>query len=180
MISEFPIEQQFRSTIKNHDLVGIKLYQVNDTFFEFPEINEWIIDAGVDFIFPSITYSLSWNQDTDAFVFEAKSFTAIYEEDNYSELGTQHMNRITDFVSKKIKSVAMKWIDIDFVVDYTMRTEQVKKLVDVRLVFESGDTLQVATIDYDVEEGNGPLNYRYSPFSELLIIHNRFLEIDDN
>ena len=80
------IEKQFLLAIKSNDLISIKLFQVNDNYFGYPENNLWIIDGGITLKFKDTTYSLAWNQDTDEFSFENQCFEKIYEDDNYTEI----------------------------------------------------------------------------------------------
>ena len=45
------IENKFRSSMTNAKLVDIRLYQVNDYYYNLPEKKLCIIDAGIEFTF---------------------------------------------------------------------------------------------------------------------------------
>lgn len=169
-------EKQFQSTFKSSDLIEIKLFNVNDNYFGFPKKGLWIIDGGIELKFRNTSFSLAWNQDTDSFSFENKSFDKIYEEDNYTELDVEFIKVLN---KKKISNAKLKWVEYDIILDYTMATKKESKLVELKLEFESNEKIQIATIDYELEENSSPKNYSYDINGELLISLNNEIEINN-
>jgi hypothetical protein len=167
-------EKQFQSTIESTDLIEIKLFNVNDNYFGFPEKGYWIIDGGIELKFSNTTFSLAWNQDTDSFSFENKSFEKVYAEDNYTELDAEFLKILNQ---KKISNAKLKWVEYDVILDYTMATKKESKLVEIKIEFESNVKIQIATVDYELEENSSPKKYSYDINGELLIALNNEIEI---
>ncbi|QXP58660.1 hypothetical protein [Olleya sp. HaHaR_3_96] len=170
------IEKKFLLAIKSNDLISIKLFQVNDNYFGYPENNLWIIDGGITLKFKDTTYSLAWNQDTDEFSFENQCFEKIYEDDNYTEIDIEGLKGCNQ---NKITNAKLKWTDYDIILDYTMATKKESKLTEIIIEFESGDFLQIATVDYTLEKNSRAKNYSYDIHGELLISLNNIIEINN-
>jgi len=170
------IEKQFQSIIKSNDLIEIKLFQVNEDYFGFPKKGFWIIDGGIELKFRNTTFSFAWNQDTDSFSFENKKFNEIYKDNNYTKLDAKFIKVLN---LKKINNAKLKWVKYDVIIDYTMATEKEFKLVELKLEFESDEKIQIATIDYELEENSSPKNYFYNINRELLIALNNEIGINN-
>ncbi len=169
-------EKQFQSVIESNDLIEIKLFQVNDDYFGFPEKKLWIIDGGIELKFRNTTFSLAWNPDKASFIFENKKFDEIYNEDNYTELNTDFIKNLNQ---SKITNAKLKWLDYDIILDYTMATKKEPKLVELKLEFESNESIQIATVFYKIKENSSPENYSYDISGELLIALNNEIEINN-
>ncbi|MCK0110492.1 hypothetical protein MWU58_14430 [Flavobacteriaceae bacterium S0825] len=170
------IEKQFQLNIESSDLIKIKLFQINDDYFGFPKKNFWIIDGGIEIKFRNTTFCLAWNQDKASFSFENKSFDKIYGEDNYTELNADFIKNLNQ---KKICNANLKWLEYDIILDYTMATKKESKLVEINIEFESSESLQIATVRYEIEENSSPRNYFYDINGELLIALNNKIEINN-
>jgi 6-phosphogluconolactonase (cycloisomerase 2 family) len=62
-------------------------------------------------------------------------------------------------------------------VDYTMRTEKEKRFVELTLDFENNSKIQIAFIDYILEENQAPRDFSFDLSTNLLISTKQVFEI---
>lgn len=55
------------------------------------------------------------------------------------------------------------------ILDYTMKTQKIKKPIEIILKFENGEILQLSSINFDLGENSEPENYVYYNEEEILI-----------
>ncbi|WP_109435945.1 hypothetical protein [Aquimarina sp. AU119] len=71
-------EKQFDSILKSGKLLEVKLFQVNDKFFELSEGKQWIIDGGIELTFPAGKVTLGWSTKEEVFCLEFRAFSDLY------------------------------------------------------------------------------------------------------
>ncbi len=169
------IENQFKSSMTDAKLVDIRLFQVNDYYYNLPDKKLCIIDAGIEFIFDLDSFSFAWNQELEAFNFRKNEFIQTYQDDNFRELNHE---LIKSLGKDKIVEVDFKWIDYEIIIDYTMTTKKESGLVEILLTFESGDSLQIATVGFEFNKDNFPDKFYYDITGQLLLSVNNYIDIE--
>jgi hypothetical protein len=176
IINQYQLED-YKSIFLSGELLGLKVFQVNNSYYVLDKINHWIVDGGIEFKFKKGCFSIGFSSDFEQHTFQSTSFKELYKNKNEEELKPEETKKITSLIGKKVIDVKFKTIGFDEIVDYTMKVEKVKKLVEVILTFEDKETLQIATINYDYKENKPSKNYRYDVSNELLISLNNTTEI---
>lgn len=165
-------ESRLSKILKTSHVTTIKLFQVNDIFFQLSEGKQWIIDGGIEFEFSNGSHlSIGWNNDKEMFVFEEKLFDKLISNIEYVELSNNDINRLKLLENQSIIKVDYIWKEFDVYTDYTMNTTKEPYLVGIHMIFKSNDFLNISLIDYEIEE-NKPRNYVYDVASHLLISYN--------
>lgn len=161
------------------NLTDVKLFQVNDSFFELPE-GKWIIDGGIELVFPDGTICFGWNKSISSFDLNTSKFEVLYKGSEYTELRNENIDQLNKLTHKRVTNHTLRFLDFEFIVDYTMKTKKESRLVEMILNFEDGSALQLSTIDYLIEPGKSPVNFCYSISHELLISVDEYISIAEN
>ncbi len=173
-------EKQLDSILKSGKLLEIKLFQVNDNFFEFSGGSQWIIDGGIELTFPVGKITVGWSTKEEMFCFELKAFSDLYNSFDYLELHNESINNLKNIlIGNKLIETSYKWITYEYVIDYLMNTKKETSIAELSIVFNSGDRLQIAAINYDIESAEKSKNYRYDVSRELFVSLNTYEEISD-
>lgn len=157
----------------------LNFYQVNDSFFELVEKGFWIIDAGVELVFPSGIVSAAWDSNLECYVLKNDTVKTIYNQDNLIQLETEQMKALKKYLGQSVIRTAYKSLDFDVLLDYTMRTEKEKRFVEMILEFQDGDQLQIAFVDYVLEENRAPQDFSYDLSTDLLVSTKKMVEIKE-
>ena len=165
---------QFETIINSGNLVSIKLFQVNEEYFHFEKEGKWIIDAGIELTFPKGTLCLGWNTNLEGFSFENKDFSLVYHESNYSELDCEEIEKL---IGNEVVEHEFKSLEFEYVADYTMKIKKETRIVELILKFKNNSVLQLSTMDYDLTQHSGPINYRYHISSSILVSLDNLIEI---
>jgi hypothetical protein len=168
-IEKLHTEKEIHRVLTSGTLLEVTLLQVNETYYDFSDQNYWILDCGIELKFPYETFSIGWSSEHDFFQFELKEIKELYTQDNVISLREGEIQTIKGLIGDKVVDSEFVWLEYDVVIDYTMKTQKEAILVEVRLKFESGRSLQISTIDYDLNEEEVPVNYRYYPNEGLLL-----------
>lgn len=163
--------------IDSGSLIDIKLFQINENFFELPG-GVWIIDGGIELQFANGTICFGWNQDLDSFDFNISKFKDLYKDSNYVELKTDKMNELLKLKDYKVVNYNFRSQDFDFIIDYTMKTKKESRLVEIKLDFEDGSELKLASVGYQIKPNMNLEKFYFDTSQELLISLNRSIEIE--
>ncbi len=166
--------KQFETIIYSGDLISIKLFQVNEDYFYFEKDRKWIIDAGVELTFPKGIVCLGWNTNLEGFSFENKNFSLFYNESNYSELNHKEIEKL---IGNEVIEYEFKPLEFEYIADYTMKVQKEIRTVELILRFKNNSVLQLSTMDYDLTEHSGPINYRYHISSSILVTLDNLIVI---
>lgn len=166
----------YKSIFLSSHLMDLKIFQVNQYYYQEKSGNLFIFE-GIEMKFSKGFFSIGFSSEYEYNTFQATPFHELYEGENDREINTTETQKLSGLIGKKIVDVSFKTTEFNEVVDYTMKVEKVTKIVEVLLTFETNETLQIATVNYDYEENKPPKNYRYDITGELLISLNHIIEI---
>lgn len=166
----------YKSIFLSSQLMDLKIFQVNQFYYQEKSGNLFVFE-GIEMKFSKSFFSIGFSSEYEYNMFQATSFHELYDHENDREINTVETQKLSRLIGKKIVDVHFKTATFNEVVDYTMKVEKVTKIVDVLLTFETSETLQIATVNYDYEENKLPKNYRYDITGELLISLNNTIEI---
>lgn len=166
----------YKSIFLSSHLMDLKIFQVNQYYYQEKSGNLFVFE-GIEMKFSKGFFSIGFSSEYEYNMFQATPFHELYEGENDREINTTETQKLSVLIGKKIVDVSFKTAEFNEVVDYTMKVEKVTRIVEVLLTFETNETLQIATVNYDYEENKPPKNYRYDITGELLISLNHIIEI---
>ncbi len=159
----------FERNLLSGPLKAVNLFQINNHYFRFPETDMWIIDGGIELVFAEGVCTIAWSSEYESFVFERKPFEEVYKHENFSQLSTEYNNTLTKLPGNKVENFHFVMIDVETVLDYTMRTQTENKLVELVLEFDNGTSMQIALVTYSMERNASPTDFMYDLHTHLLI-----------
>lgn len=163
--------------IYSSPLMELNLYQVNDIFFEVPKDGYWIIDTGFELKFRDGIISAVWSSKLKSYVITNNSVKDIYLQQNLFVLENKNILDLNKFVGLKVIDVNFKTLEFEYVADYTMRIEKENRFVELILEFENKSKIQIAFIDYKLEENKSPTDFSFDVSTNLLISTKKILSI---
>lgn len=166
----------YKSIFLSSHLMDLKIFQVNQFYYQEKSGNLFVFE-GIEMKFSKGFFSIGFSSEYEYNMFQATPFHELYEGENDREINTTETQKLSGLIGKKIIDVSFKTAEFNEVVDYTMKVEKVTKIVELLLTFETNETLQIATVNYEYEENKPPKNYRYDITGELLISLNHIIEI---
>ena len=178
-ISAENLQAEFESIFLSGALKAVNLFQVNDKYFHLPEKGLWIIDGGIELVFPGGTCCIGWSSDYESFVFEKTAFDIIYLQDNFVQFDPESIPNLSQLSGHSILSMNFKSIDVESILDYTMRTETEKRFVEIVLEFDNHSYLQIALVNYSLVKNESPKDFIIDLHGELLISTKEIIEIGD-
>lgn len=161
--------ERFKAMLLSEKILSIKIFQINDTFYDLKNKNEYIIDGGVEFNLPKGYLSFGFSSYFDQYVLNSEQFRKNYTHENEYELTQNDIPEIYNFINKRIIDVNFKVNEFNEIIDYTMKTQKIKKPIEIVLKFENGEILQLSSINFDLGKNSEPENYFYSNDEEILI-----------
>uniref|UniRef100_UPI00404A1433 hypothetical protein n=2 Tax=Flavobacterium sp. TaxID=239 RepID=UPI00404A1433 len=161
--------EHYKAMFVNELILSVKVFQINDTFYDIKNKHEYMIDGGVEFHLPKGYLCFGFSSHFDQIVFNSEPFHKNYTHENEYELTPNEIPEIYNFLNKRITDVKFKIMEFDEILDYTMKTQKIKKPVELILKFENGEILQLSSINFDLGENSEPENYRYANDEEILI-----------
>jgi len=172
-------EEHFRQIINSGPLTEINFYQVNEAFFELPEDGYWLIDTGIELIFPSGAISAAWDSKLESYELKNDLVKNIYTQNKLFQLETENIKKLKKFVGLKVIEANFKTKEIEYIVDYTMRTEIENQIVELVLEFKNKLKIQIAFVNYRLEENKAPTDFSFSINTNILISTNKIMEINN-
>ncbi len=170
-------EELLKSIILSGPLQRIRFFQVNDSFFELSDEGYWIIDTGIELKFPSGIISAVWNTELDSYVLKNDPLESIYKQNNLYQLNTENIASLKKYVGLNVLDVNFKSQEFEYIIDYTMRTKKEKRFVEVILHFQNKLQLQIAFVNYTLDEKSSPKDFSFDITTELLISTKKIMEI---
>lgn len=161
--------ERFKAMLLSEKILSIKVFQINDTFYDLKNKKQYLIDGGVEFNLPKGYLCFGFSSNFDQFVLNSEPFQKNYTHENEYELEPNEVPEIYNLVNKKIIDVIIKVKKFDEILDYTMKTQKIKKPAEIILKFENGEMLQLSCINFDLNENSEPEKYIYSNEEEMLI-----------
>lgn len=170
-------KDELKRILFSSPLMELNFYQVNDSFFEFQEDGYWIIDTGIELKFRDGIVSAVWNSELESYVITNNSVKDVYLQNNLFELENENILNLKKFVGLNIIDANFKMLEFEYVADYTMRIEKENRFVELILEFENKSEIQIAFIDYKLEENKGPTDFSFDVSTNLLISTKKTLNI---
>lgn len=161
--------ERYKTMLLSEKILSIKVFQINDTFYDLKNKNEYLIDGGVEINLPKGYLCFGFSSHFDQIVLNSEPFQKNYTHENEYELTPNEIPEIYSFINKRIIDVKFKIKQFDEILDYTMKTQKIKKPIEIVLKFENGEILQLASINFDLGKNSEPENYRYANDEEILI-----------
>lgn len=163
------LENDLKTIIQSGPISDFTFYQVNPNFFEFADEGYWIVDGGVEIKFPAGVVSAAFSPDLESFVIENRPFSEIYTHNNHVALHNENIAEIEKCRGLNVINVEFKSLEFEYIVDYTMRTEKEQRFVQFVMELQNKSRIQIAFIDYILEENRGPENFSFSLMNVVLI-----------
>lgn len=167
----FNTTEQLSVLLTGQTITGIEVFNVHDDFYAF-DPQTFVVDGGVELHLGDERFSLGWNYEMELFDCVMKPLSSLLGKlDSYPLQG--HAEQLkTELLGKKIASVATKW---NFYQDFDENFDPLpdKKYIaeEVLLTFEDETQLQLATIQFTLENGviHQPI---YDSLATLLVTTN--------
>jgi len=161
--------ERYKALFLNEQILSIKVFQINDTFYDIKNKREYMIDGGIEFHLPKGYLCFGFSSYFDQYILNSEPFQKNYTHENEYELTPNEVPEIFNLINKKIIDVKIKCKEFHEIIDYTMQTQKIKKPIEIILKFENGEILQVSSVNFDLGENSEPENYVYSNEDEILI-----------
>ncbi|PKA81979.1 hypothetical protein ATE92_0102 [Ulvibacter sp. MAR_2010_11] len=173
------IEFEIERIVNSGYLKESNLYQISDFYFDFEKDSYWIINGGIELVFPNGAITFGWKSEFNMFNIITGKFNELYEFDNYKTIKDDGVSKLKTLAGKKVTQVDLKWIEFE-VYDPDLE-DFVKKetVIEINLEFDSKEKLQIASINYELTVDDQPYNFRNAVDSELLIALNRKFDLNN-
>lgn len=170
-------QEELEKILFSGPLKELNFYQVNDIFFEFPEDGYWIIDTGIELKFRDGIVSAVWSLELESYVITNNSIKDIYLQNNLVELENENILNLKKFVGLNIIDANFKMLEFEYMADYTARIEKENRFVELILEFENKSKIQVAFINYKLQENKRPTDFSFDISTNLLVSTKKTLKI---
>ncbi|MDT7831726.1 hypothetical protein RQM59_05005 [Flavobacteriaceae bacterium S356] len=156
--------------INNQAILDIKTFNINENYMEFSDEKGYAIDGGIEFHFVEKVITIGWNFEKESYEYAEMPYTASFD---YYELNLEKLN---EFIGKRIISLELIETEFEVIVDYTMKTEKTKVISGVQIDFDNDLVLRVTTSFFEIDiENKLPVNISPDIQGNLLIdIGNSF------
>lgn len=177
------IESDIKSYLVNKKITNITCFNMNDTYLDFEQKSMWVIDAGIQMDVDNGVVSFGWNYEQEGFDFVLdKTVDKLLGEAPVYEVDLKRNSGLAALIGSEISDVEFEW---DFYQELdengALKEEKIYIPVMLLLQFRSNDFLQLALIDYEIQEGPfNMVNPKFDLTGELLISYNTRIEITKN
>ena len=161
--------ERYKTILLSEKILSIKVFQINDTFYDLKNKSEYLIDGGVEFNLPKGYLCFGFSSFFDQFILNSEPFQKNYTHENEYELTPNEIPEIFNLINKKIIDVNIKFKEFNEIIDYTMKSQKIRKPIEIVLKFKNGEMLQLSSINFDLGENSAPQNYIYANDEEILI-----------
>ena len=172
------LENDLKAIIQSGPINELTFYQVNPNFFEFADEGYWIIDGGVEIKFPAGVVSAAFSPDLESYVIENRPLSEIYTHNNHVALHNENIAEVEKCRGLNVINAEFKSLEFEYIVDYTMRTEKEQRFVQLVLELQNKSKIQIAFIDYTLEENQGPENFSFSLMNDILVSVKNVIDVD--
>jgi hypothetical protein len=159
-------------------LQNIALYQVNEHYFVFNPTTI-VIDGGIVLDFGNKKLSIGWNAEKELIDSSTDSINSLLGELEYYTLEDDEIAIMTCVTGRNVVNIEIKWSWYNDVNDDFEFIDGDRYIIEEIIIeFEGGVHLQIATIDYTVEDRkiHKPV---FSCQGEILVTTNRILDIQN-
>ncbi len=177
------IESNIKSYLVNKKITNITFFNMNDNYLDFEQKSMWVIDGGIQMDTDSGIFSFGWNYEQEGFDYVLdKTIDTILGEAPAYEVDLKRNSDLVALIGSEISDVEFEW-DFYQELDENGELNEEKIFIPVLLLlhFKSNDFLQLALIDYEIqEEPFNIVNPKFDLTGELLISHNTRIKITKN
>lgn len=172
-------EEQFKVLFTKELIKDIEFYHAGENYLAFNPDHQWVIEGGVEFIFETYSISLGWNSEMHLYeLIEGDLDQILGEMDVYEmEIGT-HPN-IQKLKGQKIEDISFNWTWYQKMnEDLELTDEKTYIPQEIKITFEDGSLLQLATIIFKIKDKQ-IYNPVYDSQSTLLVTVDQPVEIKE-
>ncbi len=167
---------KLESWLKGEQLFKIEFYNVNENYFVF-DPNTLIVDGAVVLDFGVKKLVIGWNEERELLDSTTEPMTTLLGNLEYYKIEDDGQEIANALIGRKIVSSRVKWNwynEIDENLEFIAGDRYI--IEDIVLEFEDGAHIQIATVEYTIEEGriSSPV---YSSQGEILVTTKEILEI---
>ncbi len=168
--------QEEVNQIKNNFILeritSIRVFQINEPFYDIQSENQYLIDGGLEIFTNKGVLTIAFSSESEQYIFTSRKFCETYFNENEFELNQDEIPQIFNLIGKQIIDIHFKIKEFNESVDFET-SQNVSKIVEILISFEDANQLQLALIDYDLNQNKKPINYRYSIENGILITFNK-------
>ncbi|SDF28508.1 hypothetical protein [Ulvibacter litoralis] len=167
---------EFEKILLSGNLIDLKIYQVNKSFFKIPSPEHWLIDGGIEFVFPDGVLTFGWSTHLNMFVFDSKKFEKIFKNKEFNLLSKNEIYNLNNLRGKSVREIEWKWIQIETWNSKNLKFIEEPTVLELNIEFNTNEKLQIAPIDYELTNSDKPIKYRSLLDSDLLIsLNHKFM-----
>ena len=163
-------EQSVDEIITSGQLQKVHLYQVNEAYWELDDTDLWIIDGAIELQFPSGTLTIVWSTDYNMFITTDRGTAKLLGELDHKELQQGKISKIHKLAGKTVQDMQCKWVPFEVWDDEADDFVEQTTLVELLLTFNSKEKIQIAAVDYQIDDEENPVGFRYDLMSEMVIV----------
>lgn len=174
------IESNIKSYLVNKKITNITCFNMNDSYLDFEQKSMWVIDGGIQIDTDNGVVSFGWNYEQEGFDFVLdKTIDILFGEAPAYEIDLKRNSGLATIIGSEIIDIEFEW---DFYQELdengALKEEKIYIPVMLLLQFRSNDFLQLALIDYEIqEEPFNIVNPKFDLTGELLISYNTRIKI---
>jgi hypothetical protein len=160
-------------------LTSIQCYNVNDKYVVFNPDSLAVIDGGVELTFEEHKLVIGWNAVLELFDVNTSSIEPLLGDLDYYPIVSTDLPLGHDLIGSKLISMDTKWNWFQNLDDDLKPVGQKQHILkEVIFTFQSGQILQLAAIQYTIEDKNLSKAH-YDSQGELLLAYGQIIEIAD-
>ena len=170
-------EVLLKNILSSGPLLDVSIYQVNNRFFELEEEGIWIIDTGIQLNFLDGIVTAAWRSSEEAFIITNDAINNVYTNNNSHKIRAEHTESLNRFIGHEIEDVQFKIVEVDVVHDHAKPAVKEERLVEMTMFFDNNTHMQIAFVDYVLEDDKPPQDFTFDFCNALLIATKSIIEI---
>jgi hypothetical protein len=160
-------------------LTAIQCFNVKEKYVVFNPNTLVVIDGGVEFTFEEHKLVIGWNAEMELFDVVTSSIEPLLGDLDHHPIDSAELSIGQNLIGSKLISMDTKW---NWFQELDAKSKPVGQkqhiLKEVIFTFQTGRMLQLATIQYTIEDNNLS-KAQYDSQGELLLSYNQIIEIAD-
>lgn len=93
--------ERYKALFLNEQILSIKVFQINDTFYYIKNKREYMIDGGIEFHLPKGYLCFGFSSYFDQYILNSEPFQKNYTHENEYELTPNEVPEIFNLINKK-------------------------------------------------------------------------------
>jgi hypothetical protein len=173
-------KNEFDTWLKGKTIEKVTLYNVNDNYFVFsPKLV--VVDAAIHIVFSDNSHvSVVYNDEKELIDIALESPDSHLGDLDYYEIEHEGNTISKDLIGKTVSDTAIRWTWYNNV-DENQEILPEKHYITEELImyFEGGNSLQIATVDFDIENDNIK-NPNYKQTGEIMVNTGDIIKIKES